>query len=168
MQDTYWCHFEWQEIRADKHTPILIQLGTELPSRAAWMSDILHYLTLPPQRTAAWLPVNGDRILLSLTHNTFPFMLDILLSSRACVSLLLVNLHSDTYDHHVVPVALSHVLCVLAENTILYYIWNFSTMHLMSRLKLASAQHFFSQHWYWEVSSPVVAGREENMGRAAN
>lgn len=61
MQDTYCCGSKWQKIRADKYTCILIKLGTELPSRAAWMSDTLHYLTLAPQWTAAWLTTCEQR-----------------------------------------------------------------------------------------------------------
>lgn len=83
-------------------------------------------------------------------------------SCRACATLLLVSFHADTYGHHRAPVALAHVPRVLAENTSLH------SMDLMSRLKLVSVQHFFPQHWCWEVSSSVVASREGNMVRAAN
>lgn len=107
--------------------------------------------------------MNEDRILLPRTHSVFLFMLDTPFSCRACVSLLLVSFHSDSYGHHRAPVALAQVPCVLAENTSLH-----STMGLMSRLKLISVQHFFPQHWRWKVSSSVVASREGNMVRAVN
>lgn len=152
---------KWQ-IKTDQHICFLIKLGTELPSRAGWMPDILYYLIPPPKWTDPWLPTNEDRILLSLTHSVFPFVLDTPFSCRACVSLLLVSFHSDTYGHRLAPVALAHVPCVLAENTSLH------SMDLMSRLKLVSVKHFFPQHWRWEVSSSVVASREENMVRAVN
>lgn len=144
---------KWQKIKTDQHICILIKLGTELPSRAGWMPDILCYLILPPK----WSP-----ILLSLTHSLFLFVLDTPFSCRACATLLLVSFHADTYGHHLAPVALAHVPRVLAENTSLH------SMDLMSRLKLVSVQHFFPQHWCWEVSSSVVASREGNMVRAAN
>lgn len=131
--------------------------------RAAFKSRLnARHSVLPPKWTDPWLPTNEDRILLSLTHSVFPFVLDTSFSCRVCVSLLLVSFHSDSYGHHLAPVALAHVPCVLAENTSLH------SLDLMSRLKLLSVQHFFPQHWRWEVSSSVVASREGNMVRAAN
>lgn len=147
---------KWQKIKTDQHICILIKLGTELPSRAGWMTDILRYLILPPKWTDLWLPINEDRILLSLTHSVFLCVMDTPFSCRACVSLLLVSFHSDIYGQHLAPVALAHVPCVLAENTSLH------SMDLMSRLKLVSVQHFFPQHWCWEVPSSVGASREKH------
>lgn len=128
---------KWQKIKTDKHICILIKLGTELPPRAGWISDILHYLILLPKWTDPWLPTNEDRILSSLAHSVFPFVLDTPFSCGACVSLPLVSFHSDTYGHHPAQVALTRVPCVLAENTSLH------STDLMSRLKLVSAQRLF-------------------------
>lgn len=153
------CHSKWQKIKTGKHTCILIKLGTELPSRAGWMPDILHYLILPPKGNRPFTTYEWRQDLLPLTHSVLPFMLDTPFRCRASKSLFSSwQLWSPSSTS-----ALTSVLCVLAENTSLH-----STRGLMSRLKLISVQHFFPQHWRWGVSSSVEASREGNMVRAAN